>query len=350
MQKNQRNATTPGCGPLRHYGGRGRGSDCDPGSWDDGEPSGWQTEEWSSRYQQDAPSRGASSSHQDPGSASSAAWTGSSWTAGDSRYGRRRDDRSWYGPYHPWRNQERAPWHSGEAGPWTAAGHRLATSQTPQTTTREWSRQYGWQPSGQEWGSPTEPPTGVRPGHQDTWHTWHDTSRSGWGSPTDTGGSSPPWRREATAWHRPRVDDSPANERGGRLPPLPHPGRIDPGEGTAAGFFVRQLQSASLGWSETWKRWRLNRPVPGGGRPTVDPLIVHDEAAWFVRQHGLADLLEEWLERTRAHITRGAATRLTGAGRGTRRGRDDHDGGDAEGQGSTRRRRDPHTHQGSRAQ
>ena len=82
----------------------------------------------------------------------------------------------------------------------------------------------------------------------------------------------------------------------------------------------------------------------------MDPLIVHDEAAWFVRQHGLADLLEEWLERTRAHITRGAATRLTGAGRGTRRGRDEHDGEDAEGQGSTRRRRDPHTHQGSRAQ
>ena len=106
---------------------------------------------------------------------------------------------------------------------------------------------------------------------------------------------------------------------------------------------MQQLQRVSLGWTETWKRWRLNRPVPGGGRPALNPVMVHDEAALFTREYALGELMQEWRDRTLAQLEANreddTKAQPTGAGRGTRRGRDEHDGGWADGQGSTRRRR-----------
>ena len=67
------------------------------------------------------------------------------------------------------------------------------------------------------------------------------------------------------------------------------------------GFFVQQLQKISKGWSETWVGWRQLRPLPRSGHRTNDPTLVHDEAAAFVREFSLDDLLREWQERTRAN-------------------------------------------------
>ena len=87
------------------------------------------------------------------------------------------------------------------------------------------------------------------------------------------------------------------------------------------GFFVQQLQKISKGWSETWVGWRQLRPLPRSGHRTNDPTLVHDEAAAFVRDFSLDDLLWEWQERTRAN-----PAAPDEGGRGTRRPRDEWEG------------------------
>ena len=74
----------------------------------------------------------------------------------------------------------------------------------------------------------------------------------------------------------------------------------------------------------------------------INPVLVHDEAAAFVGEYALDDLFREWRARTNAQLARQggrAMSQTTGAGRGTRRGRDEYDGGWADGQSSARRRR-----------
>ena len=312
-----RQATTPGSGPLQHYGprlDRGRGGERGGSSCRGSENHSRWAGEWSSDPQQGASSHGASSSHQDrPRSSTHEGWAVAEGAASDSRHSRAWEDRSWHGPYHPWRSHERSSWQAGENAPWTAAGRRPASSQAPQSRAWEWTRQDTWQTTG-----------------------------TGWGSPTEAGGTPPPWRTEATGWPRPRAEASPTDGRGARPPPLPYPGRIEVGLDVAAGFFVQQLQRVSLGWSETWKRWRLNRPVPGGGWPTLNPVKVHDEAAVFLGEYALDGLFQEWRDRTNARLAQHgerSTSQATGAGRGTRRGREEYDEGWAEGQCSARRRR-----------
>ena len=184
----QKQATTPGSGPLQHYGprlDRDRGSDRGSTSSRGPEEHSRWAKEWSNAPQQAATGQGGSSSHQDrPQASTYENWAASSEEAGDVWRGRSRDDRPWHGPYHPWRSYERSSWPAGESSQWTPAGRRPASSQTPQSSAWEWTRQDTWQTS--------EVPTGVRTGHQDTWHTWEETSGSGWGSATDVGGGITP--------------------------------------------------------------------------------------------------------------------------------------------------------------
>ena len=74
----------------------------------------------------------------------------------------------------------------------------------------------------------------------------------------------------------------------------------------------------------------------------LNPVLVHDEAAAFVDEYTLNELFQEWRARTSACLARPAGESSpypAGAGRGTRRGRDEYDGDKAEGQASARRRR-----------
>ena len=74
----------------------------------------------------------------------------------------------------------------------------------------------------------------------------------------------------------------------------------------------------------------------------LNPVLVHDEAAAFVDEYTLNELFQEWRARTSACLARPdgeSSPYYAGAGRGTRRGRDEYDGDKAEGQASARRRR-----------
>ena len=74
----------------------------------------------------------------------------------------------------------------------------------------------------------------------------------------------------------------------------------------------------------------------------LNPVMAHDDAAAFVEEYGLERLLREWRTRTDARLSRhrkGSAPDSTGAGRGTRRGRDEYDEHGAGDQSSARRRR-----------
>ena len=112
-----------------------------------------------------------------------------------------------------------------------------------------------------------------------------------------------------------------------RVPPKPWPGAVAVGPTTSPGFFVQQLQRISRGWSETWVRWRQSglRPVPRSGFWTNDPTLVQDEAAAFVREFSLDDVLQEWQERTQANPATPGGQNLE-TGRGTRRPRDEWEG------------------------
>ena len=74
----------------------------------------------------------------------------------------------------------------------------------------------------------------------------------------------------------------------------------------------------------------------------LNPVMVHDDAAAFVEEYGLEQLLREWRTRTDARLSRHggeSSPHPTSAGRGTRRGREEYDEDRTGGQSSARRRR-----------
>ena len=322
----QKQATVPGRGLLQRFSVAadcGRASERPSPGYKTSKGGAWGTGDQPRSYHPGASSSRAGSSHQDrPHSPPRQDWgCGASSTRQDSSWG----NRSWSRPYHQWRGPEQQEaWHHADTGNWA---------------TTDWNRSGSEARAGNPWAQAPQ---------SDSWGWARTVTRqnlsSGTGDSATEPGASPPWRSEAAGWSRPRTENSPTHGGyGSGPPPFPRPGAVQEGPSTAPGYFVQQLQKISKGWSQTWARWRRSRPVPGGGFPTNDPTMVHEEAAVFVRDFALNGALSEWRERTAVYLAAqgrdGHETYHSGAGRGTRRGRDEGEGGWASDSWSARRRR-----------